>query len=75
MTKHRAGKAKAAPTPEQMHLHVVLDPELGEGLKAHAAKLSPHQPNISVAARDLLRAALGLDRGDRAKDVPTLLTA
>lgn len=52
------------------HLHVVVDDTLHTKLEAHARKLDgiakndERQPNISAAARDILRRGLGLPTAD-----------
>lgn len=50
------------------HLHLVIDSALRDAIDAHARMLEPRAttPNMSAAARDLLRLALGLPRAEAA---------
>lgn len=57
--------AGSPPSDRLVHLHVVIDGDLQKGLEAHARKLegkpkSHARPNVSAAARHLLRTSLGL---------------
>ncbi len=63
-TPRRSSSAKA--NGRIRHLHVVIDDELEDGVKAHACKLegvpndSKSPRNLSASVRDLLRRALKL---------------
>jgi hypothetical protein len=66
--KRAKSAQRSAKDPQLHHLHVVVDDELDEGIKAHACKLEGRPTNgkyegslnLSASVRDLLRRALGL---------------
>lgn len=69
MTKSKRPKPSRS-SDRNHHLHVVVDGALHTKLEAHARKLEgmgkadDRKPNLSSAARDVLRKGLGLSTAD-----------
>lgn len=76
MTKHHRSTAPVG--KPHTHLHVVLDAGLRDLLERYAREIdnpAPGQdPNLSAAARDLMRVALGLQTAEPADSIRRVLS-